>query len=401
MENKTLYITYMGLTEPLLHSQVLNYLKILRQSGIAVCILSYEKRQLLKKDNVETIKEDLNGAGIKWVSLAYHKRLQFLSKPYDIIRGMFAALYISITERVDVIHARGTFCALIGILPCLVLKKKMIFDMRGLMAEEYVDAGLWKRDSMAYRIVDRLERYFIRKADEVIVLTGKAKELILNRGRTKSITLIPACTDLNRFRLKKVNSGLRSRYSLDKKFILVYTGSLGTWYMLSEMMDFYKELLCTGNNEAFFILSQTSKAWIEQHIPEDIKGKVIVDFSDPENVAEFLNLADVGIFFIKTCLSKTASCPTKFGEYLACGLPVIINKGIGDTEEIVRKNRIGVVVEDFSAQEYRRKIEQMKELLKEGDALKRRCRDVAERYFSLAQGGKKYVEVYKRLKAMA
>jgi len=43
----------------------------------------------------------------------------------------------------------------------------------------------------------------------------------------------------------------------------------------------------------------------------------------------------------------------------------------------------------------------LKELLKEGDALRRRCRDVAERHFSLAQGGKKYVEVYKRLKAKA
>ncbi|MDP8230791.1 MAG: glycosyltransferase family 4 protein [Candidatus Gorgyraea atricola] len=391
----------MGLTEPLLHSQVLNYLKILRQSGISVCILSYEKRRLFKKHNVEIIKEDLNKAGIKWISLGYHKRFQFLAKPYDIIRGMFVALYISIAGRVDVIHARGTFCALIGILPCLILKKKMVFDMRGLMAEEYVDAGLWKKNSMAYKIVDRLEQYFIRRADEVIVLTGNARELILSKGRTKNITLIPACTDLNRFRLKDVDNGFKSGYSLDKKFILIYTGSLGTWYMLSEMLDFYKELLRVDNSSAFFILSQTSKAWIEQYIPDNIKKNVIVDSSSPENVVDFLNLADVGIFFIKSCFSKRASCPTKFGEYLACGLPVVINKGIGDTEEIVRKNRVGVVVEDFSAQEYRKKIEELKELLKEGDALRRRCRDVAERHFSLAQGGKKYVEVYKRLKAKA
>ena len=398
MENKTLYISYMGLTEPLLHSQVLNYLKILRQNGIPVCILSYEKRHLFKKHKVKIIKEDMNKAGIKWMSLGYHKRFQFLSKPYDIIRGMFTALYISIKERRDVIHARGTFCALIGILPCLILRKKMIFDMRGLMAEEYVDAGLWKKDSMAYKIVDRLEQYFIKKADEVIVLTGKAKELMLSKGRVKNITLIPACTDLNRFGLKKVDSEFRSRYSLDKKFILIYTGSLGTWYMLFEMMDFYKELLSADNSAVFFILSQTNKAWVEQYIPDDIKKNVIVDFSNPENVVDFLNLADVGIFFIKSCFSKTASCPTKFGEYLACGLPVVINKGIGDTEQIVRENRVGVVMEDFSAQEYRKKIEELKELLKEGDALRRRCRNVAERYFSLAQGGKKYLEVYERLK---
>jgi len=33
--------------------------------------------------------------------------------------------------------------------------------------------------------------------------------------------------------------------------------------------------------------------------------------------------------------------PIKFGEYLCCGLPVIMTPGIGDTEEIIEKHRIG------------------------------------------------------------
>ena len=112
---------------------------------------------------------------------------------------------------------------------------------------------------------------------------------------------------------------------------------------------------------------------------------------------DFLNLASIGISFIKPCFSKIASCPTKFAEYLACGLPVVINKGIGDTEEIVRDNRIGVVVEEFTPLGYKKGICELRELLKEKEDLRRRCRATAERYFSLKDGGDRYSEVYARL----
>jgi glycosyltransferase involved in cell wall biosynthesis len=269
----------------------------------------------------------------------------------------------------------------------------MIFDMRGLMAEEYLDAGLWNKDSFNYRFINRLERYLIKSADEVIVITNKARDLLAGMGRLKNITVIPTCVDLERFNLRK-------DYVSDNRFILIYTGSLGTWYMISEMMDFYKELTGVYKDSAFFILSQTEKSWIERQVSYELKDKVIIDSAKPEKVPQIMTNANVGIFFIKPCFSKTASSPTKFGEYLACGLPVIINKGIGDTEKIVKDNRIGVVVENFSVLEYKNKIIEMKALLKEGEDLRKRCKRTAEKYFSLKEGVEKYYNIYKRLETV-
>jgi len=42
----------------------------------------------------------------------------------------------------------------------------------------------------------------------------------------------------------------------------------------------------------------------------------------------------------KNLVNRVAS-PIKFGEYLCCGLPLIISRGIGDTEEIIEKFGIG------------------------------------------------------------
>jgi glycosyltransferase involved in cell wall biosynthesis len=95
--------------------------------------------------------------------------------------------------------------------------------------------------------------------------------------------------------------------------------------------------------------------------------------------------------------SKIFSCPTKFGESLACGLPVVINSGIGDTEEIVRKERIGVVINEFSPRGYKKAAEELKILLSEKDELRYRCRSVAERYFSLDCGIGQYEQIYHSL----
>lgn len=394
---KSIYITYMGLTEPLLRSQALSYLKALSRKGIKVCILSFEKKQFLRKGDVAELKKELGRFGIKWFFLKYHKKPQFLSKPYDIIKGMLRVLYINLCERIDVIHARGTFCALMGVIPCLFLNKKMIFDMRGLMAEEYVDAGLWKKASLQYKLISRLERYFVRKADEVIILSNEAKKILAD-NRSRNITIIPTCVDLEKFTLtEKTDDTLRSKYSLGGKTVLMYVGSIGTWYMISEMLNFYQELAKSIDNTIFFILSQAEKSYVEGYIPDTLRDRVIIDSAKAGDVPRFLNLADIGIFFIKPSFSKTASCPTKFAEYLACGLPVVINKGIGDTEGIVKENRAGIVVEVFNHEEYRRKIIQFKELLQEGEVLKKRCRGVAEKYFSLEEGAGKYFQVYSGL----
>ena len=388
---KSIYITYMGLTEPLLYSQVLNYLKGLSKKGINIYIVSFEKKEFLKKEVIKQLKLELQEYGIKWIFLKYHKSPQFLSKPYDIIRGMFFIAYLSLKERVDIIHARGTFCALMGAIPKVFLGKKMIFDVRGLMAEEYVDAGFWNRGAFVYKFINRIEEYFIKKSDYVIVLTNKIKDIFLDKHKVKNIIVIPTCVDLEKFYLN--NTGKQNI-----KFTLIYAGAIGTWYMLNEMMDFYKVLSESISNAKFIILSQSDKDTIERHVPAQLKENVFIKSVDPKAMVNYMNMADMGIFFIKPCFSKIASCPTKFSEYLACGLPVIINNKIGDTGDIVRDNKIGVVIEQFNAQVYRKAIVDMGKLLEEKIILRQRCRNVAERYFSLEEGVDKYYKVYEGLK---
>jgi glycosyltransferase involved in cell wall biosynthesis len=44
--------------------------------------------------------------------------------------------------------------------------------------------------------------------------------------------------------------------------------------------------------------------------------------------------------------ANKVACPIKIGEYLACGLPVILTKGIGDFDALINQAGIGVLIGD-------------------------------------------------------
>ena len=94
---------------------------------------------------------------------------------------------------------------------------------------------------------------------------------------------------------------------------------------------------------------------------------------------------------------KLGSCPIKFAEYLSCGLPVVLNPGIGDTDTIVNTNNIGVVVKGFDQEEYDCSVDKLLTLVNIDSELNSRCCSVANDEFSLIKGSQKYMSIYNSL----
>jgi glycosyltransferase involved in cell wall biosynthesis len=114
-------------------------------------------------------------------------------------------------------------------------------------------------------------------------------------------------------------------------------------------------------------------------------------------VPSYLAAADAGLSFIKRCVSKLASSPTKNAEYLACGLPLIINAGIGDSDALVNEWKAGVLLEDFTDAEYSR-IGSAIETMVAQPGVRTSARDVAERVFDLETVGvERYAALYERV----
>jgi glycosyltransferase involved in cell wall biosynthesis len=105
---------------------------------------------------------------------------------------------------------------------------------------------------------------------------------------------------------------------------------------------------------------------------------------------------DVGLFFLARGTSEHGCSPTKIGEYWACGLPVVTTPNVSDTDEIILRERVGVVVRDHSEPEYRRAIAELRALLADPD-LSRRCRAAAEKHYALRPAVERQLALYRDL----
>ena len=394
-----LYITYDGLCDPLGQSQVVPYLIGLTKSNVKIYILSFEKKEAFKKTNLLNQTEQiLRQNAIEWRHLKYHKSPRLLATFYDVIYGYICGLLLIKKHHFNIIHARGYISALIASCLKKTTRIKFVFDMRGFWVEEKVDAGFWNKTSMSYKIAKSLEKVMLNLADYIIVLTEKAK-LILVDNRVKlqeSIEVIPTCVDLNNF---KPLEGLKKNF-LQDKVVVLHSGSIGTFYGFREAVKFFQVFYSKEKRAFFLALINNQKEIAENilktcHIPPDAyRVSSLLHAEVPDWVKE----ADVSLMLYHRDNSSAGCWPTKFAESLACGVPVVVNKGVGGCDNMVNQEKIGFVLEDFTDLEYKKVIDLLLSALKERDILRERCHKIAEKFFSLESGVEKYFQVYNRLR---
>ena len=232
MSIRTLYLCYFGLREPLVQTQVLPYLRQLAAAGIKVYLLTFEPRlrETWSEDELAKQQEQLKTEGINWSSLPYHKSPSIPGTIYDIIAGARFAIKLAKREGINVLHARAHVPLAMALLAAKRLSRvRLIFDIRGLMAEEYEDAGVWQRNSIVFRAVKKLERAGIKRANGILVLTKRMRDwLVAERlAAVKKIEVIPCCVDFSQYAEREAHkpAATATAGEANERFEVVYAGS--------------------------------------------------------------------------------------------------------------------------------------------------------------------------------
>jgi glycosyltransferase involved in cell wall biosynthesis len=404
---KILFISYDGMTDPLGQSQVIPYLQGLAKTGYSIFLLSCEKKQVFKQ-NKPVVDKMLEGYNIKWVPLDYTKKPPVLSTLLDILKLRNAAKKIHQENKLDMVHTRPGIPALVG----LWMKKKMgikfLNDIREFYADSRVEGGMWNTNNPVYKAVYKFfrskEAEAVLKSDGIVCLTYAAEKIIKEwKEYRKEIPLqvIPCCADLGLFDPGKMTeaekSSLRSELNMSKDDLVIsYLGSIGGWYLVDEMMEFCKVL--TDKIPSSKIL------FISPHRHETIRmaaaahwinpSRVIIKNASRLEVPKLLSLSQYSVFFIKSCYSKQSSSPTKHGEIMAMGIPLITNSGVGDVEMIVNRYNAGMVIHEFNNREFGETAEKIASNLNFNTD---NIRQGAEEFYSLEKAIEKYIAVYNKI----
>ncbi len=400
---KILYISYDGILEPLGESQVLCYIERLA-SEHKITLLSYEKLHSLRDERrYKELKRRLQQASINWVHLRYHSWPAGLATAYDIVRGIIYSVIWYCSTKGQMIHARSYVASLIALSCKTILPVKFIFDMRGFWPDERVDGGHWPQNSTFYKLAKSCEKFLFESADAIISLTHAGVRAFPSLGYqirpAIAPVVIPTCTNMQRFCPGPKGPGLLKQLSLEDHFIIGCSGTMHGWYLRDAMLAFLSYLNQNIQDSRLLIISQEGHEELRRDAEEAgiSLDRLTVASATFEEMPQLIRLMDVGVFFIKKCFSKQASCATKLGEFLATGVPVIINDGIGDTDDIVTEHNVGIVLSGFQRMDFGMGLEKLNQFRKD-PYVQRRCRQTAEQYFDLNTGVQNYASVYRRLK---
>lgn len=390
-----LFISYTGLLEPLGQSQVLAYQEKLAADH-PVHLLTFERGDdLAIPSRVEAVQERVRRAGIHWHPLRYHKRFSLLTTLWDILMGIWKGWRLVRTHGLRIVHARSYVAGVMALALKHLTGARFLFDMRGFWVDERVDGGLWPRGGTLYLLGKWVERRLLLGADHLVSLTHAAAEEIRTfdylQGSLPPITVIPTCADLTRFR--PLGSGRD-----EGSWTLGYVGSVGTWYLFDEAVAVFKEIAERRGNAKFLILNRGSHGYILDRlavagVPQDRFELLEASHSEiPVRMARM----NAGVFFYKTAYSRAACAPTKLGEFLGCGVPVLANTGVGDMARILREDGVGVAIDSVDQASIRAGVSELLDLCAD-PGTRQRCVESAERHFSLEEGVRGYRSIYKAI----
>lgn len=390
--------------DPLCRSQSLAYLQGLTAAGYSFALITFENSSLaMSASESEIERQSLAETGIHWYPVRWESGTSIAGKLKSISAAVMTGARVVRRHKVRLVHSRSSLPVAVALVLTQLFGLKFLYDADSVLSEEYADTGHLSRTSRGFKLMANSEAKARRRADRMIVLTEVLKERFAPEVRGP-IDVIPCCVDTRLFvRTKSERLARRTALGLSRADkLLIYVGKPGSWYLIDETFEFFREFRKVSSTAKLLIVSQSDHEAYEEFASR--AGLTAQDYfirsASPVEVPHWLSAADAGLSLIRQVDSKKGSSPVKFGEYLACGLPVVVTDGIGDCSSVIRKYDAGVILDradTASIQQGARSLEKML-AIENAPVLQERCRRAAIEEFDLIRvGHERYREVYKSL----
>lgn len=387
-----------------MQSAVLPYLRMMRKHlppGSEIFLVTAEQAHLrMSEEERRRAEESLATEGVRLVTVEYTR---FGARAAARLVALVPRLLrLCRAERIGHLHAWGPTAGGVGYFLSVLAGLPLVLDSYEPHAESMVEVGWWTRGSRAFKLLFLLERLQSRRAHAVIATTRGVRDYAREKygAEFERFYVKPATVDLNLFSpARAADPELAKRLGLEDKLVCVYAGKVGGIYLEREMFDFFKAA-SDHWGECFRVLMLTDTPpervralAAASGLSADLVTTTFVEFRD---VPRHLALGDFAINPVRPVPTKRYCTSVKDGEYWAMGLPVAIPPNISDDSDIIRENRIGAVIEEFTPEGYKRAVREIDGLLSETprDELRARIRAVADRHRNVSNAERIYRELY-------
>ena len=363
------YVTIDSLSEGVGSSQITPLITRLSKSGLKINLISYEKT------SPETeLRDFFVSIGVVWNSRPFGSggAIGGVARLNNLRREI---------PKSNLIHARSDIPAVSAIAS---KQAQVLWDVRSLWADQKIMIQKSLLNRTLYEAYRKLEMIAAHKSLGMSTLTNAVVPILEERnGRLPVLrTVVPTSVDLDRFQLSS---------KMPKVHRALFSGTYNDYYDLKLSSLFMEELRSQSHIETHW-----ARPW-ESYKSNLGIGEEEVLLIAQTKMAELIPNYSFGVAICKLDAgpSLTAAMPTKIGEFLACGRPVVVNRGLGDMDKFIAESRVGVILNGDPGNTKDAAAELLE--LVSNPETPFRCRAVAEKYFNMDIGVEKYLDLYDRM----
>jgi hypothetical protein len=363
------YVTIDSLSEGVGSSQITPLITRLSKAGLKINLISYEKIEQ-NSDLTDYFKR----IGVIW------NPRSFGANGFVGGMGRLNNLRQEIPET-NLIHARSDIPAVSGIFSH---KAPVLWDVRSLWADQKIMIQKNLLNKTLYRSYRVLESIASHQSLGMSTLTSAVVPILEQRNKRLPLlrTVVPTAVDLDRFQIAP---------KIPLKMRALFSGTYNDYYDLRLSSLFMDELRNQIEIETHWARPN------ESHKERIGVGEEKVILSTQAEMAQLIPNYSFGVSVCKMNAgpSLTAAMPTKIGEFLACGRPIVVNKGLGDMDDFIKEFNAGVIL-NGDPDNLKQSATQLIQLILDPET-PIRCRALAEKYFSMDVGANKYLDLYDRM----
>lgn len=310
--------------------------KTLVDNGYEVEIIAWDRlSERPKKETVDGIKVDRIQIGSAYGKIASN----LLTFPLFWTIAFFELL----SRDFDVVHCHDFDTLLVGFLAGKLKRRCVVYDAHenysAQKASKLPGPMIWK--------IARLESFLSRHVDCVITVNEILGGLF--KGFGARVVVVMNCQRLEEYQLsKKAVEEARRRINPKNEFLIVYIGGFIAGRGLEKMLQ--AMVLMKGEGQKMPRLVLFGRGPLEGKLRKlvddnDLNDSVLFGgFIDPSEVPLYTEASDlIFALYMSDEMNNRFASPNKLFEAVAAGRPIIVT-GVGILGEVVRKEKIGIVI---------------------------------------------------------
>ena len=270
----------------------------------------------------------------------YSNSMSYLRRFFTFLNYVIKSIIIGIKLKgIDIVFASSTplTIAIPGYILSRYHRAKFIFEVRDVWPDIPIELGVIK-NKLLIKILKKFELFIYNKANHIIVASRGMLNNLLNKGiNNNKISVITNMANIELFNSIKIDKNKeKNMLRLSDNFICIHPGTMGFVNGLDYLLDVAKEIRKMDSEIVFLLIGDGKEGGhlINRKNTENINNVIFLKSIPKKSIIKMIKSSDLGIMSVRNFKILEDNSANKFFDFLAAGLPVLINYGGWQKKEL-------------------------------------------------------------------